>query len=573
LRRIAATIAVLLAACGGDDPRPETAALDPPVEIRSTPAERTAMPFRRGPDLEFRHDADRDGKRWLPETIGAGGGFFDHDGDGDLDLYLIAGGSLTEPSAVGGNRLLANDGSGTFSDVTATAGVGDRGYGMGMATGDIDNDGDVDLYVTNLGSNVLYKNRGDGTFEDVTTATATDDPRWSTAALFFDYDGDSDLDLFVVNYVAFDPDRVEPCRVLGVEVYCDPTEYAPAPDRLLRNDLAETGQLHFTDVTRAAGIVRFHNGLGAAAGDVDLDGDLDLYVANDRGPNSLWINRHGDDGPTFTDDATLLGCAYGEDGRPEAGMGVDLGDIDGDGDLDIVVTNMEAETNSLYLNEPGLGFIESSYAIGLGAASLPLVGWGVRLFDHDLDGDLDLVVANGHIWDNVGRVRQGVTFEQPVQLFTNDGGRLRTGPDVGAPLRVGRGLASADIDGDGDLDLIVTNNDGPPTVLLGTAPARPAVGLELNGDGSSSNRSAIGARVTVARAGTTHVHEIRRSGSYLSSHDPRLLLAPPPLPAEALSVVVRWPSGRNDRFALTPGAYHRIVEGAGVVATTPFRRR
>jgi hypothetical protein len=352
-------------------------------------------------------------------------------------------------------------------------------------------------------------------------------------------------------------------------------------DHLLRGD----GLGGFFDISAEAGI-RVDppgRGLGVVATDFDDDGDDDIYVANDMDLNFLFVNHLESGRAHYRDEAVLLGCASSEDGSPEAGMGVDSGDFDGDGDFDIIVTNFEEETNALYRSEAGTAFIESSYHVGMGAPTLPHLAFGVRFLDFDLDGDLDLYVANGHIHDNAPELRQGSRHAQPDQLFENRAGKFveALAPAIAAgriPTLVGRAVASGDIDQDGDLDLLVMSNGGPAMVLENRASReRPRLGLRLEGR-PPSNRDAYGAKVTVESGGAgegapplRQVYEVRAGSSYLASHDPRIIAAIPG--AAAARVTIRWPSGRTETLESVPaGAYHHVIEGEGIRASTPFRR-
>ena len=419
---------------------------------------RTELPFRdvtaeRG--IDFQHFNGFTGKRYIVEIMGSGVGFLDHDEDGDYDLYLLNGASLPgtpPPATPPRNRFFPNDGHGHFVDATDAVGLGDEGYGMGMAVGDIDNDGDADLFLSNYGADRLFRNRGDGTFEDITAWAGIDLPQWSTSAVYFDFDLDGDLDLYVASYVDFNPATFIPWRRGGLEVYCGPQAYGGLCDQLLRNN----GTGKFTDISREVGIGDCTGkGLGVVAGDFEGDGDPDLYVANDGTANFLYINHHEEGRAHFTEEAIYYGAAFGYGALAEAGMGTDMGDFDGDLDLDITVTNLDAQTNSLYRNDGGMAVMEVSYGSGLGASTLPYVGFGTCFLDFDLDGDLDLIATNGHITDNIHLFTESSSFEQDDQFFENIGGRYHEilaakGGQRLLPRRAGRGLAVADIDGDGD---------------------------------------------------------------------------------------------------------------------------
>ncbi len=511
--------------------------------------------------VRFRHRHGGSGRKYMVETMGSGVCWFDADGDSRPDLYWVNGQPL--PGDEGGgdyrSRLYRNRGDGTFEDVTERAGVGSPGYGMGCAAGDVDGDGDLDLYVTCFGPDRLYLNRGDGRFEDATSKWGLGDPRWSSSAAFADYDRDGDLDLYVCNYVDFTIETHKYCgeRRPGYQAYCHPDEYGGVADTLYRNDGGR-----FTDVTRAAGV---HNplgkGLGAVWGDYDSDGDPDLYVANDRTPNFLY--RNNGDG-TFGDVALLAGVAYGEDGQPQAGMGTDFGDYDGDGDLDIVVTNLDLENNNLYRNNGDGTFTDVALAAGVGGPSYLHVGFGAEFLDYDNDADLDLFVVNGHIIDNIALYRDHLTYPQLNLFMENDGaGRFvdRTavlGADLGEK-RVGRGLAVADYDRDGDLDLALSRC-GQEGVLLRNERASERAWLQIDLRGTRSNRFGVGARVEVRAGGRTQIEEVRAGSSYLSQSDLRLHFGLGEA-ARAEQVRVLWPSGAVQTLGpLQAGRVHTLRE-------------
>jgi hypothetical protein len=500
-------------------------------------------------------------KDYILGSLGGGLALFDYDGDGDLDVYLVNGVELVggERVARGPNRLYRNEGGFRFVDVTEAAGVGDTGWGVGCAVGDVDDDGAPDLYVTNIGANVLYRNRGDGTFEDVTESAGVGDASFGASAAFFDADGDGDLDLYVANYVTGDLARLPPrgseptCLWLGMAVMCGPRGLDGDRDVFYRN---EGGR--FVDASEASGLwdgERFY-GLGVVAADYDDDGDQDLYVANDTQPNFLFNNEGTG---RFVEVGLLSGVAYNASGDTEAGMGVDFGDVNGDEVLDLFVTNFSHETNTLYLGGVGGLFADATEESGLGSPSLGRLGWGARFADLDRDGDLDLFVADGHVYPRVGEVDTTTSYRQANQLFLNEGGgRFREASDlVGGEARASRGAAFGDLDGDGDVDVAVANIDDAPSLLRNElAPSAGWIGLRLVG--RASPRDAYGARVWVRALGRTQVGDAHASGSILSSSDPRLVFGLGEA-GSAEEIRIRWPSGATSRLENVPGGAYRLV--------------
>ena len=516
----------------------------------------------------------------MPEIMGPGVALFDYDGDGDLDVYLVQGALLDKtrklnetlfppgPEYRPGNRLFRNElvpgGKLRFTDVTAQAGVGHEGYGMGVAVGDYDNDGDLDLYVTNFGPNVLYRNNGNGTFTDVTREAGVDDERWSTSASFFDYDRDGDLDLFVANYVDFTVRGNKRCfAATGEPDYCTPAIYRPVPDRLFRND----GGGKFTDVTQTAGIgAAFGPGLGVVCADFNLDGWIDIYVANDGAANLLWLNK-GDG--TFEEAGLISGAAYGADGVARAGMGVAAGDFDNDGDEDILVTNLRREGSTLYQNDGHGGFYDATTKFGLAHLSFPFTGFGVEWFDYDNDGWLDLFVANGGV--TIMETLRGAPypFHQRNQLFHNEGAGnrfLETSGTTGPALQlseVSRGAAFGDIDNDGDIDVVVSNNNGPTQLLLNDAVARNSW-LMARLEGVKENRYGLGARVAVFRKGERPLwRRVHTDGSYLSAHDTRVHFGLGT--ATSIDAVeVHWSTGDKERWTdVKANSVLKLRQGSG----------
>jgi hypothetical protein len=524
--------------------------------------------------IRFQHRDGGSGRKYMVETMGSGVCWFDADGDGRPDLYFPNGQPLPGHDGRGdfSSRLFRNRGDGSFEDATRRAGVGEPGYAMGCAAGDIDGDGDLDLFVSAFGPDRLYVNRGGGVFEDGASAWGLGDPRWAASAAFADYDRDGDLDLYVTHYVAFTLENHKYCgeRRPGYQAYCHPDEYDGVADTLYRN---EGGR--FADVTRQAGV---HNpagkGLGVVWSDFDDDGDPDLYVANDRTANFLY--RNNGDG-TFTDVGVEAGVAFGEDGQAQAGMGTDAGDYDGDGDFDLVVTNLDLENNNLYRNNADGTFSDMAYAAGVGEPSYLKVGFGADLLDYDNDGDLDFVVVNGHIIDNIHLYRDRLTHAQTPLVMENVGrGRFadRTaslGPDLQTP-KVSRGLAAADYDADGDLDLAVSRCNQEASLYRNDGGSRQRwIQLDLRSAGP--NRFAVGARVEVRAGERRQAEEVRAGNSYLSQGD-RILHFGLGEAERAEEVRVRWPSGRLQTLGpLEAGRIHRLVEPQepGARATEPGR--
>lgn len=511
--------------------------------------------------------------RYLLETTGCGVAAFDYDNDGWLDVFLVNGTTLEgfpagkEPTS----HLYRNRGDGTFEDVTGKAGLALVGWGQGACTGDYDNDGHEDLFVTFWGTNRLFRNKGDGTFEE-TTGTAgleVSKRRWGAGCAFLDYNRDGRLDLFVANYIDLDLASTPVpesglCRYKGVAVACGPPGLTGGKNILYENQ----GGGRFTDVSARSGVTAASGtyGLGVSTLDFDDDGWVDIYVANDSNPSALYRNNH--DG-TFTDIGVTAGCAYSQDGKPQAGMGVAIGDYNRDGRMDIFKTNFAGDTSTLYANN-GAGLCEDrTFASGIGRNTRWL-GWGVSFVDLDLDGWLDLFLVNGHVYPEVEQLKTEAQYRQRKVVYHNRGdGRFddvteRLGPPVTDP-RPGRGAAFADFDNDGDVDVLVNNvHEVPDLYRLDVTAPRSWVALRLVG--VTSNRSAIGARVRLTAGGLTQVDEVRGGGSYYSQNDLRLHFG---LGAASRvdRVEVRWPGGLEESFSDV--AIDRIVtlkEGGGTPA-------
>jgi len=543
--------------------------------------------------LHFRHFTGAAGKFYFPEIMGSGCAVFDYDSDGDLDVYAVQGALLDESATleqaafpfVGEppprNRLFRNDldrGGLHFTDVTDSAGVGDAGYGMGCAAGDYDNDGFVDLYVTNYGPNVLYRNNGDGTFTDVTATAGVGDPGWSASAAFADLTADGYLDLYVTNYVEWRPQIDRACySPSGVRDYCSPLSYRPAAHRLY---FQREGGL-FEDVTAAAGIDRERgNGLGVVCADFNGDVRIDIYAANDGMPNFLWINQ-GDG--TFKDEALPAGAAVNADGMPQAGMGVGVEDFDDDGDLDVFITHLRNEYATLYRNDGRGAFQDSSIEFGLVACTRAFTGFGTAWIDQDHDGQLDLFCANGAVYYLDALAGDPYPYHQTNLLLRRrpDGRFEDVSPRSGAAFavsEVSRGAAFGDLDNDGDLDIVVSNNNGLLRVLRNTtiesggrAPA-PAAGhwLRVRLEGTRSNRSAIGARVALTlEGGRTLWRRVHSDGSYCSASDLRVHFGLGQAD-RCTDLVVHWPDGAAERFS-APGVDTEVHlrEGQGAPVHIP----
>jgi len=510
--------------------------------------------------ITWAHDNARSEAHHLPETCGGGGLFFDYDGDGWLDVYLVNSGpsDFFQPKTPIKNALYRNNGDGTFADVTDKAGVAGNTFGMGAAAADYDGDGRVDLYVTSYGRNILYRNRGDGTFEDVTDKAGVAAPGWSTQATFFDFDGDGKLDLFVSSFVEYSGTGTILCgdNRLGRRYYCVPRVFKPRPSHLFRNN----GNGTFADVSEASGIAKsLGKSFGAVATDVNNDGLTDLFVANDTMPNFLFVNR----GKGKFEEAGLpAGVAFSDAGAPRSGMGVDAADYDGDGWQDLFVANIDQELFSLYQNQKDLTFVDKPGEIG--QATRLLSGWGLKFFDYDNDGDPDLILANGHPDDMVEHQSLRVKYKEPLLMFENDNGKYRNvSAQSGAIFQKdfpARGLSTGDYDNDGDLDVLIVNNGAPPVLLRNEGGNRNnLLGLQLVS--TKSNPEAVGAVITWQAGGVRRTRLKTGGGSYLASHDPREILGVGRA-TKIDSVEIKWPSGRVDKITNPPlNKYIKVVEG------------
>ena len=507
-------------------------------------------------------------QRYLPETCGAGCAFLDFDNDGWMDIYLVNSGpsDFFTPTTPVRNALYKNNRDGTFTDVTERAGVPGGTFGMGVAVGDYDNDGYSDLFVTAYGRCTLYHNNGNGTFTDVTTKAGLEAPGWTTSAVWFDYDNDGRLDLFVCSFVEFSLKSNVFCgdNKLGKRYYCIPRVFKPTPSLLFRNN----GDGTFTEVSAGTDIKRaLGKALGVVATDINNDGLMDLFVANDTVQNFLFVNRAKG---RWEELGLASEVGFSANGQPRSGMGVDAADFDQDGLEDLFVANVDQEMFSLYQNRGDEWFADVAHANGIAQATRLLSGWGLKFFDYDNDGNLDLILANGHPDDMIDSYSTQVTYKEPLLLFQNQGKRLENVSEVAGPAfkqrYPARGLAVGDFDNDGRADVLVSNNGEAPLLLRNVSSARHHwLGLTLQG--TACNRDAIGARLTWSFGGQKRSRLKTGGGSYLSSHDAREILGAGA--AERIEwLEIKWPqpSGRVERISDLPiDRYVRIVEGKGRV--------
>ncbi len=549
-------LSLSLASCGsdGEGESERTSNVHEPV-VTEGPIQFRDETVERG--IDFVHVANRTQKRRIPEVMGGGVAVADFNRDGAPDLYLVGGGSIegSRRTASARDRLYLNDGRGQFKDVSQAWKVEGMDYGMGVACGDYDNDGWTDLLLTGLGGGErLLRNTGSG-FEDVTQLAGLGFKNtWGVSAGFFDADGDGDLDIYVVRYVEFDLETATPCWSNGRPIYCSPQMFDPLGDTLWVNN--GDGTFHDGSITSGIG-VELGKGLALALGDLDWDGDVDVYVANDTTRNFLYRN---DGKGIFKDVASISGVAYDESGATAAGMGADFSDVDGNGTQDIVCSNFQDQTTNIYMQGNRGAYRDKSFAIGVGASARQRLSFGLDFFDVDNDGDEDLFVANGHIEDNIALVSSTVTFAQQDSLYLlGDGRRFKDISDSsGADLRrkdVSRAVATADFDGDGLLDLAVTVNGGPVRLLMNRSEPSPGGAVILWLEGTQSNRSAIGTRIETE----TLRREVRGASSYLAHCDPRIHIGLGGMESIPRMRIL-WPSGAVQEIeGLSAGTYH-IVE-------------
>jgi len=516
--------------------------------------------------IHWTHTAGKSQERFLPETTGPGCAFLDYDNDGWMDIYLVNSGKCDfyDPNPPLRNALYRNNRDGTFADVTEKARVAGGGYGQGVAVGDYDGDGFPDIYVTQYGRSILYHNNGDGTFTDVTEKAGVAAPGWSSSAVWFDYDNDGKLDLFVCQFVEFSKALNKSCGPgeEGKHGYCIPRLYKPMANWLFHNN----GDGTFTDVSKTSGIASsLGKAWGVVATDLNNDGLLDLFVSNDTVPNFVFMNRGKG---RFEENATVAGVAYSADGRARSGMGLDSADFNQDGWMDLFVANIDLERFSIYQNNHDETFDDQAGITGIGMATRLMSGWGLKFFDYDNDGSLDLFLANGNPDDLIESLHSQVKYQEPLMLFRNTGKTFQnisaqSGPVFAKPLSA-RGMAIGDFNNDGAIDVLVAINDGAPVLLRNTVGSQNHW-LGINLVGTKSNPDAIGARVTYQSGDLKQQRMKVGGGSFLSSHDPRMVLGIGKR-TKLDWVEIHWPqpSGKVERIAELPiDRYLTIVEGTG----------
>jgi enediyne biosynthesis protein E4 len=516
--------------------------------------------------IRWVHSNGKSPEKYLPETTGAGCAFLDYDNDGWMDIYFVNSGKCDffTPNTPLRNALYKNNRDGTFTDVTEKAGVAAGGFGQGVAVGDYDGDGFCDLYVTQYGRSILFHNNGDGTFSDVTEKAGVAAPGWASSAVWFDYDNDGRLDLFVCRFVDFSKELNKPCGIHddGRLHYCIPKVYSPMPSWLFHNN----GDGTFTDVSKASRIGKYPGkAWGVVATDINNDGRLDLFVANDTVANFLFMNRGQG---RFEEIATQAGVAYSSNGRARSGMGVDSADFNEDGWMDLFVANIDREMFSIYQNSHDETFDDQAGPTGIGVATRLMSGWGLKFFDYDNDGNLDLFLANGNPDDLIESLHSQVKYKEPLMLFQNTGKSFQnvssqSGPVFATPLSA-RGMAIGDFDNDGAVDVLVSVNDAAP-VLLRNKIGNQNHWLGIKLAGKKSNPDAIGVRITYQSGDLKRSRTKVGGGSYLSSHDPRIVLGiGKRTKIDWLEIKWPQPGGAVERFTELPiDRYITIVEGQG----------
>ncbi len=524
--------------------------------------------------IEFVHDNAMSPNRYLPETLGPGAAFLDFDNDGWMDIYIVNSGpcDFWKPSKPIRNALYKNNRDGTFTDVTEKAGVSGGTFGMGVAVGDYDNDGWPDIFVTSYGKCILYKNNRDGTFADVTEKSGLGIQGWTTSAVWFDYDNDGKLDLFVCSFVDYSGTHKMACgdNKIGRHYYCIPRLFNGTPSFLFHNN----GDGTFTEVSKGTDIAKaIGKSLGVVATDINNDGRMDLFVANDTVQNFLFVNRGpGPNGKWKWEEAAVQAeVAFSENGQARSGMGVDAGDLTGNGSQDLFVANVDQEMFSVYQNNKDETFRDVAFGEGVAQATRLLSGWGLKYFDYDNDGAIDLILANGHPDDMIAVYAPHVTYKEPLLLFHQENGKLRNVSDRGGTAFqrdfAARGLAIGDYNNDGAVDVLICVNGGPPVLLKNNAAKRNNwLGIKL--EGLNCNRDAIGARIYWTAAGKKRSRLKNNGGSYLSSHDLREVLGIGSA-ARVDELEIHWPgpSKQIDRLTNLPvNRYVRIVEGKSIAS-------
>ena len=522
----------------------------------------------------FKHNSGAFGKKYLPETMGSGVCVLDYDNDGWQDILFVN--SMDWPGHKGAAKsypaLYHNNKDGTFTDVTREAGLAMESYGLGCAVADYDNDGFEDIYITTVGSNHLFHNLGNGKFADVTVKAEVADPGFSTSAVWFDYDNDGKLDLFVTHYIDWSIAKDQYCTLDNKnKSYCTPQTYKGESSTLFHN----RGDGTFENVTKRAGLYDpTGKSLGVAMLDYDNDGWMDLFVANDTEPNKLYHNNHNG---TFTDVAVQVGVAFSESGRVRAGMGVDAGDYDGSGWQSLVIGNFTNESMSLYRNDGSGLFVDEEISSGIRQMSLQALTFGCFFFDYDLDGRLDIFAANGHVSDDISVVQPTLKYAQPAILFHNSGNRkfedasAKVGPAMQQPV-VGRGAAYLDYDNDGDLDLVITANNGPARLLRNENGNQNDM-LRVKLVGTRSNRDGIGARVTVTTSSGTRLFRMVKTGSSYASQSelPLTFGLGTPQAGRTVGLEIVWPSGQKDSLSkIGANQFITVKEGSGIISARPI---
>ena len=567
-RRTVVSLLVVGAVCV-----PQIAATQPPAKSHSAPTP-SSIPVhytdvRKAAGITFLQDATQTDQKYYLETMGTGVGWIDYDQDGLMDLYFVqsAATDIYKPATPLRSALYHNNGDGTFTDVTEKAGVGGEGhYGQGVAVGDFDNDGWPDLYVTGYNRAILYRNNHDGTFSDITSrAVVADEGGWSTSAGWFDYDKDGWLDLVVTNYIEWTPKNNLWCgeRKPGYRAYCDPKNYQGQKTKLYHNNHDGT----FTDVSEKSGVgLPESKGMGVVLADFNNDGWPDIAIANDTWPNFLFLNNH--DG-TFKDASLISGLAASEDGRYEAGMGIDAADVDGDGSLDVYITHLNLELNRLYHNNLDGSFTDDTYGSGIGNKAMLLSGVAAKFIDYDNDGWPDILQLNGAMLDNVNLYHSEISYKEPMLMYRNVGkGHFEKtsnalGPDFMRSI-AGRGLATADFDNDGDIDIAV-NVRGDYPELLRNDGGNANHWLEVFLIGTKSNRDGTGSVLKLTSGSVSHVEQAKGGMSYMSASDPRIQFGLGKQ-SKIESLVITWPSGIIDKLTNVPiDSIIAVKEGMGII--------